>query len=251
MEDNQTTPNTPPVRRTQHIMLLVGALLVIAAGVYFVTTKEKDESQENSFSLSTDAAIVVPEHPDVVATVDGMPVGSNEYVLAYKQNAQFALQQGASLDDPAVQSAVSTQVIDVLINTKLLLNAAAEAGITASDEEVSAAYDELETGLGGAEAFGDMVAQLGLTTEEVRDDVREQLLIDGYLAQNATVNDVTITQADVEAAYNELAATATELPSLEEIYAPLEQQLRQQAQQTAIDALLETLRAEATIEVLI
>lgn len=110
------------------------------------------------------------------------------------------------------QEAIRTvyeQVLEVLINQRLILQAAEEDDITVSTSDVDDALATMrsESGLEEAE-FWDAVAAQGFASREAfRRDIREQLL--QYRVINARVRSrVNITEEDVRARYDETVAQA-------------------------------------------
>jgi HPt (histidine-containing phosphotransfer) domain-containing protein len=92
---------------------------------------------------------------------------------------------------------------------------------------------------------------MGMTEADLRADIREQLVVDQLIQQETDFLAVTVNEADVAAYYEAISANNPELPPLENIAAELEANLRQQKQQQVVSDYIQTLRAEAEIEVLI
>lgn len=109
----------------------------------------------------------------------------------------------------AAIEAVYEQVLEVLINQRLILQAAEDDDITVSTSDVDDAIEtmEEESGLSGDD-FWDAVAAQGFASREAfRRDIREQLL--QYRVLNARVRSrVNITEDDVHARYDEMVAQA-------------------------------------------
>jgi parvulin-like peptidyl-prolyl isomerase len=77
-------------------------------------------------------------------------------------------------------------VLDRLIEQSLVLQAAAEKGLTVTDSEVAASVSQLQVRVGGAEAFERFLAQVGATEEDITRDMRINLITQRYVDQVIT-----------------------------------------------------------------
>ncbi|MBX5481792.1 MAG: SurA N-terminal domain-containing protein [Myxococcaceae bacterium] len=88
-------------------------------------------------SRGCEAPLVSPENKaGVVATVNGKEIPASEFRRAYRMMLDQYRGQGLS-EDLARQLGFHKQVLDQLINTELLAQAAEKHGVTASDEELA------------------------------------------------------------------------------------------------------------------
>ena len=222
------------------VMVIIGA----AAIFWFYVADEGNRAA----LLMNDAA----GNDAVVATVNGTDILQSDLAQSMPQAEQAVAQQGVDLESPEAEGFVQEQALSVVINTLLLIQAAEASGVTASEDEVATQISAIETQLGGAEAFAAQVASLGLTDEQVRNDIREQLLIDAYLQQTDEFSQVAVTEEEVASFYETLQQqNGDALPSFETIAPQIEQQLLFQKQQQAVLEIINRLRDEADIEILI
>ncbi len=223
--------------------------LLIVGGLVWAGMQQRDNSAVVSGDdINFDSNAPAPDFddvPDVVATVNGTELNKADYVQAYNQAQQTVQQQGV----PANEAAVQTQALDVLINTELLVQAANDAGVTVSEEAVDAELASFTEQFGGEEGLTTALADAGIDQETLTASVREQLLVENYLATTPELSEeVAITDEAIQARYDEVAAQGVEgLPSLEEVAPQIEAQLAAEAEQTATQSLIERLRAAADI----
>jgi len=88
----------------------------------------------------------------------------------------------------------------------------------------------------------------------LKQNIAEQLVVNQYLEGILGVNDFSVTDEEIGVFYNSLVsqvAEGTEVPALADVRVQLEQQLVLQKQQEVVGGLIEDLRANATVEVLI
>lgn len=231
-------------------LFLGGFVLIaaLAAGYWFTT-------QDNAPADGAAIEIEEVEAGQVVAVVNGTELYGKDL------NPQIALigAQGG-VTDPSVLSpeayvALRSQALDAIVNTTLLAQAAETAGITVTDEEISAQFNVMVDNIGGIEAAEARLEQLGVTFDEFKGTLRNDLLLQGYLEANNDF-DVTVTEEEVQATYDSLVSTAnvadpSQIPPFAEVQFQIQQQLQFQKQQQVIGSLLEELRANAEVELLL
>ncbi|MBW2983088.1 peptidylprolyl isomerase [Candidatus Woesearchaeota archaeon] len=162
------------------ITLLIVGIAVIAAVVYL--TLQDDGTGVNQEGGEEDLR--------VVTMVNGEPI--------YKQDVE---EMYASLP-PQLKNQVDEQVIlEQLIQQELILQAAEEEGIEATEEDVDAYVEGMleQYGIPESQLEG-LLGQQGLTMEEFRQQTRQQIVLNEYL--NQTVYEgIEVTQDDVAARY--------------------------------------------------
>ncbi|OIP77504.1 MAG: hypothetical protein AUK16_01745 [Parcubacteria group bacterium CG2_30_44_11] len=224
--------------------IVIGAIIFVlltamAAGAYWYMT-----TQQNAGAL-----IGGIEYPAVVAVVNGQKVKVEEFQQSYDQAAAVAIQQGFDpATDAAVRAEVEKQATIVMVNTVLMIQKATEAGFTVTEEAITEEVGKLETQFGGADQLATALSGAGLTDAAMRDDLKNQLLVDQFIKSSPEWLAVTVSDEDVQAFYDTVASSTPDLPPFEEVAAEARTQLESQKQQEATAALIERVRTEATIE---
>ncbi|MCA9365992.1 SurA N-terminal domain-containing protein [Candidatus Kaiserbacteria bacterium] len=221
-------------------LVLVGTLVF---GVWYFMHERTEKTP--------DTQSVEREYPEVVARVNGEDVSREDFLEGLEQTKAAAASQGADMSDIVVASQVEAQALDVVINTKLLLQAAADAGIAITDEQVDQELAALQERYGGEEGFQAEMAKYGVTLEQLRVDVKEQLTVDAYLTGTEEFSGATVTEEEMTAFYDSLSSQGQDLPPYEEVKAQLEASLIGQKQQVAVSAIIDRLRTAADIETLL
>lgn len=245
----ETAASTAPVAATaathgkmKKYGLTLVIVVVIAAGLLFVLEREGRIST-NVFSFLGGS--------ESAAVVNGTAIARADFESSYNQLLQMATAQGASTTDPAIVEQYRTQAIDTLINGELLRQAALAAGRTAPEDAVSARYTEIETGLGGKEQLTAKMAEFGITETVLRRDIENEILIQGLFDDKFPLAGYEVSDDEVNAFYTELGGEGAGLPPLDQVKEQVSEQIKLDRQQTEISAYIDTLRTEATIEILI
>ena len=183
---------------------------------------------------------------DTVAIVNGEKILRSELALA---EAQLAGQQGATTTE--AKAAVEKQALDSVIGRTLLLQAATQAGFTASTTAVDAQIAAAKTQLGGQDGLDKQLATQGMTEDSLRVQISENLAIQAYLEQTLKLSALTATDAEVKATYDQVSSGQSGIPALSEVKEQVKQLVLQQKQQALIGGQVEKLRTAGSIQVLI
>lgn len=238
------TTNTAPAQKSNPLLkLIVGLVLLAAVGAgayYYYQSKQGTDGEANT------------EMNEAVAKVNGIEVPRSEYNQSLEELTAAYTQQGLDPADPAVKAQIEEQAMRGAVNKELLLQAAAKENVTASDEDVEGEYQKVVASVGGEELLSVALNSMGRSEEELRADLEEQLIIDRFVKAKTSYEALSVTDEEVETYYNEVSAENTgEVPPLEEVKEALRSQLLFQKQQQVVSEFVESLRAGATIEILL
>ena len=135
-----------------------------------------------------------------------------------------------------------------------MASAAMDANISVDDSEVEAEYQTVVTSLGSEEALATALSENNMDESNLRSEIRTDLLINKYLESKLGISSIAVTDEEIETAYETAASSSVsteEIPALADVRDLISNQLLSDKQQLAINAELERLRQESSIEVLI
>ncbi len=140
---------------------------------------------------------------EVAATVNGKPIPIKEFAKAYSQQSDNFRRQGVPAD-LLKQFGIHKQVIDQLVNTELLSQAAEERGLRTSDADLKKTLKEItffqKDGRWDQEAYQNYVRNYEGTTEVLFEDkLRRQLAAQRLL--ELVENSVAVSDEEVKAKY--------------------------------------------------
>lgn len=194
--------------------------------------------------------------PDVVAEVNGEKITKDEFVAAYENQFQQAAMQQQSTGQQVDQAALKQQVADGLVDNRLLLQGAEEAGITATDEDVDATLEEIaaQNGLGSADEVVAALEQQGMTEQEVRKDAADQFALTAYVEQEADIEEPS--EEELKAQYDQLVeqqsqagGQQSQVPPFEDVKDQLSQQTVTQQQNEAATSIAAELREAGDVRI--
>lgn len=221
------------------------AILVIFAGLIFALEKEG----RISTGLFTNIISKMEDGKPAVI-VNGTTITKGDYQSSFDQLSNMSAAQGADLTNPEVVDAFKNQTIDTLVNAELLRQAAIKEGLVASAESIDTRFNEIRDNLGGADVLAARMAEFGVTEEALRRDIENEFLIQ-QLFDLKVFNAIEVTDEEVKNLYDQAVAQGTELPPLEEIKEAAIVEIRDGKAQPLINEYIQSLRAGASIEILI
>lgn len=184
------------------------------------------------------------------AIVNGEVITKGEYQKQLKAiekqwQVLYGNEEGVPpVSSPEVQDYIKVAAMDSLINDMLVLNAATQAGIVVSEEEVEAVYQESR--------------DFYPTEKEFRDSIRKELILTRFVEEAVPAEDLTATEAELREIYDmnfPEAETEEEdgegVMSFEEFSEAVRPRIEAIKFQEAYLAVIEGLRESATIEILI
>ncbi|MEX0650003.1 MAG: SurA N-terminal domain-containing protein [Candidatus Andersenbacteria bacterium] len=229
MNDEQSTPSSASGKR-KWIIGLVGIAL-LAAVAYFA--KNNPQSGPNDSS-------------GAVAVVNGVEISRKTFEASLGQ-AQ------ANQAEEVEAGQLEQQVLDGLIAEELLFQQAEAEGITANEELIQQQLDQVTGQFETTEAFQSELAAAQMTEEDLREAVTRGSVIQTYLERKIPADSIEVTAEEVQMQLDLVAPQleGQEGVNLDEIRPVIEQQLQQQKRQQQITTLLEDLRAQGDIQILL
>jgi len=134
---------------------------------------------------------------NVAARVNGVDITFDQL------DAEFARAIAGADPVPGPEQAqdLKLQLLSDMIGNEVLLQLAAADGLTATDAEVEVQFTEFRNQY-SEERFEELLNQQGSTMDDVRQDIRDSLTIEKLINKEVT-SKITITQAEIEAFYND------------------------------------------------
>ncbi len=182
----------------------------------------------------------------VVARVNGVVITEaelNKRVGQVEQTLEAQMGTTSPLSDE-----LRGQVLDELINLELLTQSARGAGYEATDADVDAELARVTELLGGEEQLETQLVLVGLTKEELRENVKNELGIRKYLEASTDVGKAEVSEEELKALYDSQFSDTPDAPSFEEVKPYLQQQAVQEKSGAILQEFIAKLKSEATIE---
>lgn len=243
--ENKTQTNLPAKKSNgkKYIAIILALLVLGGAGSYFFLPKNLNLwSKLDISSLSSGNA---------AAVINGEKITKTDLDLRIEQARESIQSQGIDLSDEKIFAEIKKQVLDDMINEKILLQNAKKGGFVATDAEVQTAYSQLISRYETQEDFKKELIAKKITEEEVKENLTREITLNKYIEQSVDLKSVDSTDAEIKELYKNYSAQQENMPKLEEIKDQLANQVKQQKTRTIIFNFIEKLKSNADIKILL
>ncbi|HZX50288.1 MAG TPA: SurA N-terminal domain-containing protein [Candidatus Paceibacterota bacterium] len=185
----------------------------------------------------------------LVAKVNGEGIEKRLFDARFGQAKSNYEVQGIALEAADAEQ-LRQEVLDDMINKTLLAQYGIEQGIGAPDQAVEDSYRQIVTQFESEQELQDQLASQGITTEDVRSAISQELIVSQVAERQAADNNVQVSEEETRKVYDDAVAGGAEVPEFDGVKGEIEQYVRQQKIGQLLNALVERLRAEGTVEIL-
>jgi len=215
------------------------AIIVVLVSVFLIACGNGEDMAQPEEVVDQDA---VAENGEVVAIVNGEEIYRAELDQAIEQEMMQYQMQGIDPESDEMVEMIDELEEQVLENyfiiPTMVRQKAEEEGITVSEEEVEARFQEYAEAFGGEEALLDQMAQVNMSREDIDQDIVRELTVQNYLDQymeeyleenpeeRVVEEEIELTTAELEEHYEQLRAEYLEVQEMleeEDPEMPLEQ----------------------------
>lgn len=232
------------------LLLLLGA----CSGEEKAENTEETSAPAESEAVSETAVdapetdLDLPAADDVVVVVNGEEINGTVYNSVARQLESSLATQGKKADDPEIAKQVKEQAITVIAGNKLIIQDAVEKGHEVDEEVLEQRFEDLKNQFENEEQMNIALKRTGFTLDDMKQQLREQLIYESYLAEE--IEGAEVTEEDLEEAYQGYVdSTEGETPEFEEMKPMILQSLEEQNQKQAVYDRIEELREAAEIDV--
>ena len=189
----------------------------------------------------------LPAEEDIVVVVNGEEIPGNVYNSVARQLETSMTKQGMKVSEPENAEKVKSQAITVIVGNKLIIQDAEEKGHKADEADLEKRFEELKGQFESEEMMNKSLERTGYTLDDMKSQLRDQLIYESYVAKEVEAEEVT--EEQVQEAYDGFAEASEEAPAFEETEPLIRQSLEEQNTQKAVYERIEELKETAEIEV--
>lgn len=228
---------------------IIGVLMLAAMVSIFAIGCSQESAPEGNENVETGEA---------VAIVNGEEISKEDFDYTVQRISMNYEQQGLSLEGEqgeAVLEGIREEAMDILVEERILLQEAIKNGHSVTDEEVEEEFESLKGQFSSQEDFEEILEMNLLTEERLKKMLKTEMHIERFFKE-ATEN-VEVSEAESKEAYDryfeEIQGTEAEedFPSYEEIKYDLEFEIMQEKQNAEFRTIIEILKADSEINILI
>ena len=169
---------------------------IIVAGLVLGVAACQDQSTQTDSKAATETV----SKADLVATVNGKGISKADYEAAVQRNLQRYQGKGHKLP-PGIAERIKESVLRRLIDDQVVAEKAASLGITATDAQVDAKFNEHKKRFRTEQAFADYLKRSNNTEENMKRDLRRNMLRD--LVVEKMSGTLEVTDEEIKKYYDE------------------------------------------------
>lgn len=178
--------------------IIIAIILALAAGssiLFYSNQAEVSDPLANSpspgASFDLDHKAEKPEPleidfgaiPDIIAEIDGVPIGKEGYVLALKGFLRSVNKFGANIDNEAIIK-VKKDIIESIVSRETFLHQASKENIQVDDEVVSEKLAQVKAGFPDQAGFHNALKEQGLTEDSLKNEIVKAVTIQSLVEKN-------------------------------------------------------------------
>jgi len=246
MEQDQKPQAEVANKKSAKKDILIGVLVIaliiaaIATSMYF----KKDTNTDNNQSTIDDTQLVEETDPnEIIASVNG--------VNLVRKDLDSLIDGQLLPTAPAEErAALQDQALEFMVNQELLYQYASKE-VTITDEQIQAEVDSIKGQFADEETFAAKLVEFKTNIEELQNNISHQLTLEQFSTDFNEAHPVSVSDADIQARYDEVASTNEGVPPLEEVKVEVQAQIEQERQQEELFKLIQELRKDANIQLMI
>ncbi|MBM7552557.1 SurA N-terminal domain-containing protein [Thalassobacillus pellis] len=237
------------------LSMVFGLLLVLALAACSGNGEEAKQEDKKS-DAGKEQATATEDLPEVVAVVNGEKISKDEFTQRYNTIKKQYEQMGMNIDKN--KGKVQKSVVDLLVNSELLVQYAEKSGIKVDEKKVDEEYKKITDKIKSEDEMKKFLEANNMSSkEELRPRIKESLVVQKYIEENTETPEVT--EKEMKKQYDTMVAQMEkqgknseqkpEIPAYEEAKPRIKQQLQNSKQQEQVKQLLEKLRKDSEVEV--
>lgn len=224
---------------------------------------QPNESASDPAAAPSDGGMQAPEAdlegvPDVVAEVNGEEITRDEFAADYESQLQQAAMMQQQSGEEVNQDELKQQVAETMVDNRLLTQAADEAGIEPTEEDIDNTLEDIaaQSGMSSGDEIVAALEEQGMTEEDVRQEAADQFQVLGYIESEADISEPT--DEELQEQYDTYVeqmeqsgqgGEGGEVPPFEEMRDQLAQQAVTEQQNAAAEEILTGLREEGNVTI--
>lgn len=188
------------------------------------------------------------ENSKVVAEVNGKEIRRKDLDLQMQKMTQS---QQVSIPDkqPEERKKLEQKVLNYMINDALLAQEAEKREFQPKQEEVDVHYSALANQVGGEEKLKQALRNMGITAEQLRKDLANQIMIEQYFNFIKERNKIVVTEEEVKEFYEKQVAPQNQGVEFKAVEQKIRQTLEQEKLNQPLSEIIQNLRKEADITI--
>ncbi len=234
-------------------LFITGLLIVVLAACGGNEESSNDKKQEDTKTEEKAGEQEQPEVDEVdadkvVATVNDKEIKGEEFNALYTQSQMQYVQMGQEVPKDQLDQ-MKKQVAESMVGQELILQAAQEEGIKASDDKVKEELENVKKGFEDEKKFEAALKESDMTMEDLEKEIAKNIQYTKYIDQEIKVDEVS--EKEMKEYYEKAKeqGSSEEMPAYEDVKPQIKEGLEGEQKNKKTQELIDKLKKDADVKI--
>ncbi len=236
--------------------LLITGLLLVALAACGGNEDSSNDKKKDDTKTEEQAGDQKQKQPEVdkvdadkvVATVNGEEIKGEDFNALYSQSQMQYVQMGQEVPKDQLDQ-MKKQVAESMVGQELILQAAQEEGIKASDKQVEDELANVKKGFEDEKKFEEALKKSDMTMEELKKEIEKNVQYTQYIDKEIKVDEVT--EKEMKEYYDKAKeqGSSEEMPAYEDVKPQIKEGLESEQKKKKTQELIDKLKKDADVKI--
>ncbi len=235
-------------------LLITGLLIVVLAACggneesSNNDKKQDDTKTEEKAGEQKQPEVDKVEKDKVVATVNGKEIKGEDFNALYSQSQMQYVQMGQEVPKDQLKQ-MKKQVAESMVGQELILQAAQEEGIKASDDKINEELENVKKGFEDEKKFEEALKKSDMTMDDLKKEIAKNIQYTKYIDQEIKVDEVS--EKEMKEYYEKAKeqGSSEEMPAYEDVKPQIKEGLEGEQKNKKTQELIDKLKKDADVKI--
>ena len=236
--------------------LLITGLLLVALAACGGNEDSSNDKKKDDTKTEEQAGDQKQKQPEVdkvdadkvVATVNGEEIKGEDFNALYSRSQMQYVQSGQEVPKDQLDQ-MKKQVAESMVGQELILQAAQDEGIKASDKQIEEELANVKEGFEDEKKFEEALKKSDMTKEELKKEIAKKVQSTQYIDKEIKVDEVT--EKEMKDYYDKAKeqGSSEDMPAYEDVKPQIKEGLESEQKKKKTQELIDKLKKDADVKI--
>ena len=236
--------------------LLITGLLLVALAACGGNEDSSNDKKKDDTKTEEQAGDQKQKQPEVdkvdadkvVATVNGEEIKGEDFNALYSRSQMQYVQSGQEVPKDQLDQ-MKKQVAESMVGQELILQAAQDEGIKASDKQIEEELANVKEGFEDEKKFEEALKKSDMTKEELKKEIAKNVQYTQYIDKEIKVDEVT--EKEMKDYYDKAKeqGSSEDMPAYEDVKPQIKEGLESEQKKKKTQELIDKLKKDADVKI--
>ncbi|MGB8001031.1 MAG: SurA N-terminal domain-containing protein [Anaerobacillus sp.] len=236
--------------------LLITGLLLVALAACGGNEDSSNDKKKDDTKTEEQAGDQKQKQPEVdkvdadkvVATVNGEEIKGEDFNALYSRSQMQYVQSGQEVPKDQLDQ-MKKQVAESMVGQELILQAAQDEGIKASDKQIEEELANVKEGFKDEKKFEEALKKSDMTKEELEKEIAKNVQYTQYIDKEIKVDEVT--EKEMKDYYDKAKeqGSSEDMPAYEDVKPQIKKGLESEQKKKKTQELIDKLKKDADVKI--